>query len=148
MSACDTFLGVAEFALRGRLVPSTREDVLNVSWHEENRPLNLDATFSSDGLFSGFVLSALCQQPLQNVQISGSMAEAHELLVCAGPLNWCNSLHISIDGGEFKPIDASSRIPQVCGTLARKCRISREVRTVCRNWLNFPSFGRLSAWSA
>ena len=38
------FLGVAEFANRGRPVTSTREDVLNVSWHEESCPQNLDAT--------------------------------------------------------------------------------------------------------
>ena len=63
MSASDMFLGVAEFANRGELAPSTREDVLHVSWHEENCPLNLDATFPSDGAFCGFVLSAPCRQP-------------------------------------------------------------------------------------
>ena len=36
MSASDMLLGVTELANRGEPVPSTRDDVLNVSWHEEN----------------------------------------------------------------------------------------------------------------
>ena len=49
MSASDMFLGVAESANRGGPMPSTREDVLNVPWNEENCPQSLDATSFPSG---------------------------------------------------------------------------------------------------
>ena len=45
---------------------------------------------------------------LQNVQISGSMVDGHEVLARTGHLDGATPFGASFDGGEFKPIDASS----------------------------------------
>lgn len=44
---------------------------------------------------------------LQNVKIAGSQMENHEVLVRAGPLDGATPFGVSVDGGAFKPIDAS-----------------------------------------
>jgi len=45
---------------------------------------------------------------LQNVKMTGSMIEGHEVLVRAGPLDGAAPFGISFDGSDFKPINTSS----------------------------------------
>ena len=45
---------------------------------------------------------------LQNLHIAGSEMENHEVLVRAGPLDGATPFGVSVDGGAFKPMDASA----------------------------------------
>jgi hypothetical protein len=44
---------------------------------------------------------------LQNVKLTGSMMDGHEVLVRAGPLDGASPFAVSFDGGDFQPIDAA-----------------------------------------
>jgi len=45
---------------------------------------------------------------LQNVKVTGSMIDNHEVLVRAGPLDGATPFGVSLNGSDFKPVDTSS----------------------------------------